>query len=223
MAARLWWIIHKDLVSEYRARRAWPAMLLLGAVVVMLLAMQTDVAMELRQRFAGGLIWLAVLFAGMQAFDRSFACEREEGCWESLVLYPVTGATIYLAKLVVNALALAAIECLLFPLFAVLADVPLWTHPWALLLVAVVGNVGLAAEATLLCMLTAGTRHRAGFSALLVLPMAVPVILGAAEATRLAACGDLGPAWWRWVQLLGVFAVIFITAGVVLFDCVTEE
>ena len=33
MAARLWWILQKDLVSECRARRVWPAMLLLGIVV----------------------------------------------------------------------------------------------------------------------------------------------------------------------------------------------
>ena len=30
MLAKLWWIVHKDLVSECRARRAWPAMILFG-------------------------------------------------------------------------------------------------------------------------------------------------------------------------------------------------
>ena len=30
MASKLWWLIHKDLIVEYRMRQAWPAMFLLG-------------------------------------------------------------------------------------------------------------------------------------------------------------------------------------------------
>lgn len=223
MAAKLWWIIHKDLVSECRTLRAWPAMLLLGIVVALVFAVQMDLLPDEKLRIVGGLLWLAIFFAGMLAVDRSFASEHEEGCWEGLLLYPVPPAAVYLAKLAGNVVALAALECVLIPLFVVLSDVPLLAHPWAILLVAVLGNLGIAAVGTLLSAVAAGTRRGGHLSVLLVLPAAVPVVFAAAEATRLATENDFGAPWWRWIQLLAAFAVIFITAGTVLFDFVVEE
>jgi len=58
---------------------------------------------------------------------------------------------------------------------------------------------------------------------LVVLPLAIPVVLGAAECTRLAVQGQTGESWWRWIQLLGAFAVIFTTAGTLLFEYAIED
>ncbi|MHB1037925.1 MAG: heme exporter protein CcmB [Pirellulales bacterium] len=223
MAAKIWWMISKDLVSEWRARRAWPAMLLLGMVVAMVFSLEMDLPADQKPRIVGGLLWLAIFFAGMLALDRSFAAEREDGCWEGLLLYPVPPATVYLAKLVVNVIALAAVQCVLVPLFVVLSDVPLLARPWPLVAVAILGNVGIAAVGTLVSALAAGIRQNANLAVLLVLPLVIPVVLAAAEATRLIAQDDLGAAWWQWIQLLAAFAVIFTTAGTVLFEFVAEE
>ena len=216
-------MIHKDLMSECRARQVWPAMLLLGTVVALVFSIQMDLLPDQKRQMVGSLLWLAIFFAGMLAVDRSFASEREDGCWDGLRLFPISPACIYLAKLAVNVIALATLQCVLIPLFVVLADVPLLAHPWAMLLVALLGNLGIAAVGTLLSALSAGMGQRGGFLAILVLPLAVPVVLASAEATRLVAQGDLGAEWWRWIQLLGAFAVIFVTAGVVLFDFVVED
>jgi len=223
VAARLWWLIQKDLVSECRARRVWPAMLLFGIVVALIFSVQMDLAPEQKRRIAGGLLWLAVFFAGMLAIDRSFAAEREEGCWEGLLLYPLAPAAIYAAKLVVNVVALAATQCVLIPLFAVLADVPWMDHLGAMVFVALLGNLGIAAVGTLLSALAAGARHNGSLLGLLVLPLAIPVMFAAAESTRLIAENKLGAEWWRWIQLLGAFAIVFIIVGMVLFEFVVEE
>ena len=66
------------------------------------------------------------------------------------------------------------------------------SHPWAMLLVALAGNVGIAAVGTLLSALAAGIRRNASLLVLLVLPLAAPVVIAAAEATRLTAEGSLG-------------------------------
>ena len=223
MTAKLWWIIHKDLVSECRARRVWPAMLLLGITVALTFALQMDLLPEQKRRIVGSLLWLAIFFAGSLAVDRSFASEREDGCWEGLMLYPISPTAVYLAKLVVNVVALAALQCVLIPLFVVLSDVPLLAHPGPMLAVALLGNLGIAAIGTLLSAMAAGIRHSGSLLVLLVLPLAIPIVLAAAEATRLIAENDLGPEWWRWVQLLGAFACVFTVAGTVLFDFVVEE
>ena len=153
MAAKLWWMIQKDLVSEWRTRRVWPAMLLFGAVVAMLFSLQMDLPEQQRPPVVGGLLWLAVFFAGMVAVDRSFTAEREEGCWDGLLLCPISPTAIYFAKLAANAVALAGLQAVLIPLFGVLAGARLGGHPWAMMLVALLGNLGITSAGTLLSAL----------------------------------------------------------------------
>jgi heme exporter protein B len=223
LAAKLWWLIQKDLWSECRARRVWPTAVVFGIAVVLVLAMPMDLLPEQRRQMGGSLLWLAIFFAGTLVMDWSFASEREDGCWESLLLYPVSPATIYLAKLVVNVVCMAALECVLIPLFVVLSDVPLLSRPGAMLLVALLGNLGIGAVGTLLSALGTGIGKRNHLSVLLVLPLAIPVVLAAAEATRLLGEDGGQLSYWRWIQLLAGFAVIFVTAGTLLIQYVVEE
>ena len=223
MVARFWWIIHKDLVSEFRARRVWPVMLLMGVVVALVFSLQMDLLPDQRQCIVGGLLWLAVFFAGMTAIDRSFASEHEEGCWEGLKLMPVSPETMFLAKMTVNVIALSVLECLVVPLFFVLSDLPLWTHAGGVLLIAVVANLGMAAVGTLVSALAAGSGKGGGLLLLLVLPLMIPVLLAASECTRLLIQGQSDTQWWRWMQLLIAFAVVYVTAGTVLFEYAIED
>jgi heme exporter protein B len=221
--AKLWWMIRKDLLSEWRARRAWPSMLLFGTVVAVIFSVQIDPLPEYKAQIAGSLLWLAIFFAGMPAIDRSFAAEREEGCGQSLSLYPISCTAIYFAKLGVNVIALAALQAVLIPLFIMLCDAPLAMHPGAMLLVAALGNVGIASVGTLLSALTSGTRHSGSMLAVIALPLAIPVLLAAAKATQCLGASQIDADCWRWVQLLGVFAGLFTAAGALLFDFVMED
>ena len=176
-----------------------------------------------RRRIGGALVWLAVFFAGMPAINRSLASEHDEGCWEALRSYPMSGTLIYLAKLLVNFIALAALECFIVPLFVALDSIPIDAHPWQLVLVAALANSGISAVGTLASALTAGIRYGGGLAALVVLPLSVPVLLAAAEATRLLTEDGPGIEWWRWIQLLAGFTVVFITAGALLFELAIED
>ena len=223
MIAHFWWIVHKDLLSEFRTRRAWPAMLLLGVVVALVFSIQMDLLPHQERRLVGGLLWLAVFFAGMTAVDRSFAAEREEGCWQGMRLLPLSPGTVYLAKLVVNVIALLALECLLIPLFFLLSDIPLLAHAGPMLLIAALASPALAAVGTLVSALATGSGRSGSMLVLVVLPLVTPVVLAAAECTRLAVMGQIDEPWWRWIQFLGAFAVIFTVAGTLLFEYEIED
>ena len=88
---------------------------------------------------------------------------------------------------------------------------------------ALLGNVGIASAGTLLSALAMRVQKGTNLTVLLALPMAIPVVLAAAEATRLLAEGQLDRAWWDWNGLLAAFAAIFMVAGTVLMDFVAEE
>jgi heme exporter protein B len=218
-----WRLVQKDAAQEFRARRAWPAMLLLGLLLVLVLAMQIDQTADQKLRVASGVVWLAVFFAGVLSLERSFAAEREEGCWQALMLYPVSPGVVFCAKAAINFAALALLEVVLFPAIVVFCGAPLLDRPGPLLLAAGLANLGFASLGVVMSGLTAGISHRGSLLALLLLPLMIPVMLGAAEATRLAALGDLGEAWRRWIQLLAVFAVVYTTVGCLVFEFVIEE
>jgi heme exporter protein B len=219
----VWWIVHKDLVTELRARRVWPAMFLLGTVVAFVFSLQMDVLPHQKQSLLGGLLWLAIFFAGMTAIDRSFAAEREDGCWDALKLYPLSPAKLYWAKLLVNVLALAALECLLIPLFFLLSGLPWRGAAYEMLLIAVLGNVGIVTVGTLISALAASMPGGGSLLAFMILPMVIPVVLAAAEATCLVVEGGADPMRWRWMQLLGTCDVVFFTAGTILFEYAIED
>lgn len=217
------WLVAKDLTVETRCRRAWPGMLLLGLVLVLLLGVHTDLPTEQKQQVVSGSLWLTVFFAGTLSLERSFAGEREDGCWQALLLYPIPPAVIFLAKVTVNCVALLLLEAVLIPAFAVVSDTPFLRRPLSLALVASLGNLGFAAVGVLVSALTAGLSHRGSILALVILPLTTPVVLAAAEATRLLVLGDVGEQWWRWVQMLGAFVVLFITLGLLVFEFAIED
>jgi heme exporter protein B len=218
-----WRLVQKDVAQEMRARRAAPSMLLLGLALILLLGMQIDLPAIQKQRIGGGILWMAVFFAGTLALERSFAGEREEGCWAALLLYPISPSVVFFAKVTVNFLAVTCLEIVLVPALTVFANLPLLDRPGPLILVAVLANLGFVSLGVVVSAVTAGMFQRSGLLALLLLPLLVPVLLGAAEATRLILLGELTVVWWRWVQLLGAFAVMYTTLGVLVFELAIEE
>ena len=218
MIIKSFWLIHKDLVSECRSRQVWPITLQLGAIVAILFSLQLDLPGEQQRRITGALLWFAILFAGLPTIERSFSSEREDHCLDGLLLSPIAPSSVYLAKLAVNLIVLAVLACFLIPLWTALLGVPLLASPAAVVLVAFLGNLGIAAVGTLLSALVGGGEARSGGLALLVLPLAIPVMLAAGESTRLILEGDLGREWWRWIQFLAAYAVVFVVAGATLFE-----
>lgn len=217
------WLVAKDLRCEFRGRQVWPAMLLLGFVLVLLLEMQLDLPAEEKHQVVSGLLWLDVFFAGMLALERSFAGEREEGCWRALLLYPVPRCVFYLAKMTVVVLALGFLECFLIVAFSIFSGTPFLEHLSALALIALLGNLGFAAVGVVVSAMTACCTRRGGLLALLVFPLVTPVLLGAAEATRLLVTGRMDDSWWRWVQLLSAFVILFTTIGILVFEFIIED
>ena len=217
-----WWLVHKDLLRELRGPRVWPAMLLLSVVLAMVIELQIELPREQHREVVGGMFWLAAFFAGTIALDRSFSGEHEQSCWQGLLLYPVAPGTVFLAKLTANFLALCALDAVLVPAFTMLSGVSLLQQAGPFLATALLANLGFAATGTLVSALTSGLAQRNGLLVLLLLPLVLPVVLGAVQATRSLLVGEASE-WWRWAQLLACFAAVFITLGTLVFEFIVED
>jgi heme exporter protein B len=84
-------------------------------------------------------------------------------------------------------------------------------------------NLGLAAIGTLIGAIVNRIRTRGNLIALLLLPLVLPVLLGAGEATRLSMENDIGEEFGRWLQLLAAFATVVVTTSLLVFDFVLED
>ena len=211
----------KDLRVELRSRVATNQVAPFAVLVLLLFGFALDPDRGVLARAAAGLFWLAVLFSALLAVQRSFAIEAEDGARDGLRLAALDPAGIFLGKVAAVGAQLVALEVLLAVGVVVLYDV---TLRGVVLLVAtcVVATVGIAAAGTVYGVLAAGLRVRETLLPLLLLPVLAPVLLGAARASE-AAIGLGLDSGWRWVQLLAVFALVYVVFGVVAFGPLLEE
>ncbi len=217
-------ILRKDLRLELRTKESVPAMTLFTVVVFVLFHFGLD-RNTLDGSLASGVLWVTLLLAAIIGVTRLFAAEREQGGIDALLLAPVDRTALFLAKAAALFLFLVAVEVVALPAFALLLLGPdlLDAMPELLAIVAL-ADLGLAAVGALVSALAAETRARELIVPLLLLPLLVPVLIGAAQATEPLLRGaqqpeDLG----RWLGLLSLYDVVFVLLSVAVFDFLLED
>jgi len=220
---RTWAMTRKDVTVELRARERVNAMLFFAALVLFIFNFALGPDQEKLREVAPGLLWLAFLFTGMLGLARSFQAERENECFEELLLTPGDRESIYYGKLVGNVLFMAMAEALILPLFGVLYNLDIWEHLPSLALVALLGTLGFSTIGTLLAAMTANLRAREVMLPLLLFPLTVPVILGSVRATEAILAGEGLAGVSHWLKLLAGFDVIFLVVSPLVFEFVLEE
>lgn len=219
MLALLW----KDLVLEARTRETLPALFVLGLLVLVVFDFSLALKPEDAQRYAGGILWVAIVFASVLALGRTFLLERENSCIEGLLTSPLDRGSLFLAKFAVNTILLLVFEAMLLPVFALLYDVSLTANLPGLLVVLLTGSIGIAATGSLFALAALGTRAREMVLPLLVLPLQIPMLIAAVQSTQMVLGGSgLATLGLRGDLLLG-FDVLMVTAGWLLFEFVLVD
>ena len=216
-----WLVAGKDLRIEARSRVTAQQIVPFGLIVLLLFAFALDPDRGILRRVAPGLFWVTVLLAALLAVSRSFGIEADNGARDGLRLSGLDGAAVFMGKAIALAVQLVVLEAVLTACVIVLYGIELNTL-LPLILATLAATVGVAATGTLYGVLAAGLRVRETLVPLLLLPVVAPVLLGATRAWEAAIDGipsDAGP----WVALLGVFAVLFTTIGMLAFGPLLEE
>jgi len=211
----------KDLRIEARSHVATNQVAPFAVIVLVLFGFALEPDRSVLRTAAPGLFWVAVLFCSLLAVQRSFAVEGADAAGDGLRLSGLDPAGIFLGKAAAVALELFALEVLLAIGIAVLYSTAL-TGAALLLATAVVATVGLAACGTTYGVMAAGLRVRETLLPLLILPVVAPVLIGATRAWEVALGQSIDDGW-KWVTLLAVFAVVYVTLGVLAFGTLLEE
>jgi heme exporter protein B len=214
-------IAGKDLRVEVRGRHALGTLLPFAATLLVAFGFAFGPGRDVLQRTAPGLLWMAVLFAGVMASRRAYQTEAEDGALEGLLLAPVDKAAVFVGKAAAIALELLVLAVAVLLLVVVLFDLSLGS-PLALAGGFALGSVGLAAVGGLFGVVAEAARTREAVFPMLVLPLATPVLIAGVRATDLAATGRSGEAL-SWLGLLVAFDVVFVSVGVLVFGYLMED
>jgi heme exporter protein B len=216
-------IFWKDLLNEYRTRDALTSMLLFGLLVILTFHFAFEPDSLETQKFGPGLLWTTFIFAGLLGLNRAFASERENEALQGLLLAPVNWGAIFLGKMLANLLFMLLAETAILGCFAIFFNLSLGAKIGWLLLIVPLGTLGFASVGTILAAISMNTRMSDVMLPLLLLPVALPAVIGSVEATAAAFSDPPGAALGFWLKFLVVFDVIFIIVPLLLFDYVLEE
>lgn len=217
-------ILRKDLTIELRSKESVPAMTLFTVTVYVLFHFGLD-RDTLDGALASGVLWVTLLLAAVIGVTRLFAAEREQGGIDALLLAPVDRTALFVAKAAALFVYLVALELVAVPVFGLLLLGPdLFAAFPELALVLLLADVGLAAVGALVAALAAETRARELIVPLLLLPLVVPLLIGAASATEPllldgAEPEDLG----RFLGLLAGYDLVFLLIALAVFDFLLDD
>ena len=215
-------VLWKDLVSEWRTGDRLLSMLLFSVLVVIVFhfALPAD-ASQLLQTGAAGLLWVAYVFASVLGLNRAFALELENEALSGLALTPADRGWIFLGKAGANTLLLFVVEAVTALAFALAFDVALGAVALRFGIVLALGALGLSSVGTLFAAVAVRTRYREVMLPLLLLPVMVPLLLGAVRAS--AALLERGTLPSAELRLLVVVDAAFLIVSFVLFEYVLDE
>jgi heme exporter protein B len=217
-------LLRKDLRAELRTGETVPAMCLFAVTTFVIFHFALD-RESIDGDLASGVMWVTILFAAILGINRLFVAEREQGGFDGFLLAPVDRTAMLVAKAIALFLFLAALQVVAVPAFAVLLlDPSPFGSLHELLLILVLGDVGLAIIGTLASALAVQTRARDLIVPIVSLPLLVPLVIAATEATSpLWAAGGAGDVPFKWLAVLGLYDLTFGLIAYAVFDFLLED
>ncbi|HZU15631.1 MAG TPA: heme exporter protein CcmB [Candidatus Dormibacteraeota bacterium] len=182
----------KDLRCELRGKELLPALTQFVVLSLVIAGFAFDLDASSGPRLSPGILWLVLVFAGLLAFGRTFAAERDVGSLEAMLLTPAGAPAIFAGKALGATVLLVACEAVLLPAMAVFLASPISPAVVATVLLA---TVGMAWLGCLFAALAAQTRARELLLPVLALPLWIPFVVVGSRAVQVAMSGGGFGAW----------------------------
>jgi heme exporter protein B len=158
------------------------------------------------------LLWVAIVFTALLGLARAWVPEQEHGVLDGLVLAPCDRSAIWLGKSIATLAFLLGAQVVALPAFA-LFFAPLDSTAIAGVLLA---DIGICAVGSLLAAMAAASRARELLLPLLLLPLAIPLVVGGVGAS-------ISPEGERYLLFLVLYDAVFAVLSWASFEYVVTE
>ncbi|HEY1419464.1 MAG TPA: heme exporter protein CcmB [Candidatus Dormibacteraeota bacterium] len=198
-------VARKDLMSEWRTREIVPALAQFVVLALVIANFGFQVDARTAPVIAPGVLWMALVFAGLVAFGRAFAAEREQATLEAMLMTPASPVALFAGKALAAAALLVVCEAVMLPALALMFGAPISGGVVAAVLLA---TVGMAALGCLFAAMVARIRARELLLPLLTLPLWIPLLVAGGQAVQ-SAMGQ-GGSFDEGIGLLIDFDILFV-------------
>jgi heme exporter protein B len=212
--------LRKDLKLEWRSKDAINSMLFFSLLVVVIFSFAFNPTAEESRLIAGGLIWVAFLFAAVVALNQTWARELRNQVLDAYRISPAPSNGLFLAKVLGNFIFVSVLESLMTPLFIIFYNLRSIGPAYQLLIIAVLGTWALVVNGTFFAAMSLRTRAREIMLPLLLFPISIPALLAMVEATTDILTGEYSPRFW--ITLLAAYDVVFTIACLFFFETVLQ-
>jgi heme exporter protein B len=181
-------VLRRDLLLVWRRRGDAMQPVLFALLIVALFPLALGPEQKTLALIAPGIVWVAMLLAGLLSLDTLFRSDLEDGSLEQFLLAPQPLSVLVFAKVVVHwgtsSLPLLVATPLLGELLYLPSELlgPLWIS-------LALGTPLLSLIGAVVVALTVGMRRSGMLLALLALPLYVPVLIFGAGSVMAAAEG----------------------------------
>jgi len=215
--------LRKDLRLEWRGRDAINGMLFFALLVVAIFALAFDPTgyPSTTRQIAGGILWVALLFASVTALNQSWNREQRNQVLDAQRMAPSPASALFLGKAIANLLFVLVVEAVLAPIFIVFFNLHVLGNAWLLALILPLGTWALIVNGTFFAAMGLRSRNRELLLPLILLPISLPALLMMVQATTGVLTGELDPIQIRtWITQLAGYDIIYTTVGILLFETV---
>ena len=213
-------VFAKDIRLEFRSRYAINSILMFGVTTLAMISFSLGQS-GLSPKVLSALFWIVLFFSSTAGLSLVFVREEETGTALALRL-SADPTAVYLGKLFFNFSLLSLMAFVITPLFFVFTDAIIGDI-MAFILTLLLGIVGLCGASTLVAAIISRAAMKGALFAVLSFPLMITLMIllvsGTAKAMEGASVGEIGNE----LQALLAYAVIMITASLLLFRHVWED
>lgn len=217
-------ILRKDVLLEIRGKESLSLMLFLSLLFLVIFNFALDIDKDNISSLAPGILWVIFTFSGILGMGRTSMAERDEEAYLSVVFSPASAESFYIGKVLSNFLFLILMEGFTLLFFAILFDFEKIIGLLPKLAPSLfLGTLGFSLVGTLFSFLATASRHGEVLMPFLYLPIVIPVILGGVSSMSIILNENLVEGTGKWLQILVVFDILYLSLSLLLFRYLIEE
>jgi heme exporter protein B len=205
MAVRL--VITRDLMLAFRRPGQLLHPLAFFVLVTTMFPLSVGPESSILRILAPGVVWVAALLAALLALDFLFRDDAQDGTLEQYALSGQSLTWLLLGKTAAHWLLTGVPLAVMAPLMGYTLGVP-GSASVGIMLTVALGSLALSFIGSIGAALTLGARRGGVLLAILILPLAAPILIFGSKATELAIRGE---AYVAPMELLGAIVVLSFT------------
>jgi heme exporter protein B len=209
-------LAYKDFQIEYGKKKLFTSLVFLSFTLIFLSSLVSAKVPKSKPEMAALTIWLILVYLLFQTLNRSLATEDETGCWDALMLCPITLRVIFLGKFTYNLLLIIIVELITFPFYILFFNLSISA---ALNLVPILlASIGFVAVGLLVSLFSLRNQGRELLSNVISLPLFLPALfLGLSMTVDISKGAGLFGVW-KQILFLIAYDIVFLIISYIAFE-----